>query len=188
MARKTLDEMARGGMYDQVGGGFHRYSVDERWLVPHFEKMLYDNAQLARVYLEGIQVTGEPFYGAVAAEILDYVLREMTVARGRLLLRDRRRLRGRGGPVLRLDARARSSAVLGDEDAAGVFCAYYDVTSAGNWEGHSIPNTSRTGPRVAQSPRAGRRDELERDVAALAGAALRGAPARACRPASTTRS
>ena len=64
MVHKTLDEMARGGMYDQVGGGFHRYSVDERWLVPHFEKMLYDNALLARAYLEGCQATGEPSYAA----------------------------------------------------------------------------------------------------------------------------
>ena len=60
MARKTLDAMARGGMYDQVGGGFRRYSVDERWLVPHFEKMLYDNAQLARVYLEAIRRSATP--------------------------------------------------------------------------------------------------------------------------------
>ena len=74
--------MARGGMYDQVGGGFSRYSVDERWLVPHFEKMLYDNALLARAYLEGFQVTGDPFHQRIATEILDYVLREMTSPEG----------------------------------------------------------------------------------------------------------
>jgi uncharacterized protein YyaL (SSP411 family) len=77
MASQTLEAMARGGMYDQLGGGFHRYSVDDHWLVPHFEKMLYDNAQLARVYLHTWQVTGEPFYRTITEEILDYVVREM---------------------------------------------------------------------------------------------------------------
>src|SRR5215217_8430301 len=77
-AVKTLDAMALGGMYDLVGGGFHRYSVDERWLVPHFEKMLYDNAQLARVYLHAYQITGKQFYRQIVEETLDYVLREMT--------------------------------------------------------------------------------------------------------------
>jgi len=78
MVSRTLEAMARGGMYDQLGGGFHRYSVDDRWLVPHFEKMLYDNAQLARVYLHAWQVTGERFQRIVAEETLDYVAREMT--------------------------------------------------------------------------------------------------------------
>ena len=64
MVRQTLDKMARGGMYDQLGGGFHRYSTDARWLVPHFEKMLYDNALLAPAYLEACQATGDPFYRA----------------------------------------------------------------------------------------------------------------------------
>jgi hypothetical protein len=77
MINQTLEAMARGGMYDQLGGGFHRYSVDERWLVPHFEKMLYDNAQLARVYLHGWQVTGSTCFRTIAEEILDYVVREM---------------------------------------------------------------------------------------------------------------
>ena len=78
MTEHTLRKMARGGMYDQLGGGFHRYSVDERWLVPHFEKMLYDNAQLARVYVEAHQVTGRDEYARIAREVLDYQLREMT--------------------------------------------------------------------------------------------------------------
>jgi uncharacterized protein YyaL (SSP411 family) len=77
MVSQTLEAMARGGMYDQLGGGFHRYSVDDHWLVPHFEKMLYDNAQLARVYLHAWQVTGEPFYRTITEEVLDYVVREM---------------------------------------------------------------------------------------------------------------
>jgi uncharacterized protein YyaL (SSP411 family) len=82
MARATLDGMAAGGMYDLVGGGFHRYSVDERWLVPHFEKMLYDNAQLAVVYLHGFLVLGEPRYRAVVDETIEYMVRELLLDGG----------------------------------------------------------------------------------------------------------
>ena len=82
MVELTLDKMARGGIYDQLGGGFHRYSVDERWLVPHFEKMLYDNALLAVTYLEAYQVTRKGLYRRIVEETLDYVLREMAQPRG----------------------------------------------------------------------------------------------------------
>ena len=82
MVEKTLDHMARGGIYDHLGGGFHRYSTDERWLVPHFEKMLYDNASLAWTYLEAYQVSGKTIYSSIARETLDYVLKEMTHAGG----------------------------------------------------------------------------------------------------------
>lgn len=82
MAEKTLIQMARGGMYDHVGGGFHRYSTDSRWLAPHFEKMLYDNALLVIVYTEAYQVTGNKEYKRVAKEILDYILRDMTSPNG----------------------------------------------------------------------------------------------------------
>ena len=82
MVRHTLDKMARGGIYDHLGGGFARYSTDERWLVPHFEKMLYDNALLASVYLEAYQATGDPEYARVARETLDYVLGRMTGPEG----------------------------------------------------------------------------------------------------------
>ena len=81
----TLDKMANGGLYDQIGGGFHRYSTDTYWLVPHFEKMLYDNALLALVYLHAWQLTGKPYYRRICEETLDYVLAEMTDAQGRLL-------------------------------------------------------------------------------------------------------
>lgn len=77
MLEHTLKKMAQGGIYDQLGGGFHRYSVDAIWLVPHFEKMLYDNAQLARIYTETFQATGDTFYRRIAEETLDYLLREM---------------------------------------------------------------------------------------------------------------
>lgn len=82
MVTHTLDMMAYGGMYDQIGGGFHRYSVDEKWLVPHFEKMLYDNAQLAKVYLQAHQLTQEPRYRRVAEEIFGFIFREMTAPEG----------------------------------------------------------------------------------------------------------
>ena len=81
MVHTTLDHMARGGMHDQLGGGFHRYSVDARWLVPHFETMLYDNALLAGCYLDAWQATGRPLYERVVRDVLDYVLRDMTAPR-----------------------------------------------------------------------------------------------------------
>jgi uncharacterized protein YyaL (SSP411 family)/aryl-alcohol dehydrogenase-like predicted oxidoreductase len=163
MARKTLEEMARGGMYDQVGGGFHRYSVDERWLVPHFEKMLYDNAQLARVYLEAFQATQEPLFRRVATEVLDYVLREMTDAEGGFHSATDADSEGEEGRFF-VWTPEEIQAVLGEEEAR-LFCAYYDITPRGNWEGHNIPNTSRTGPRVARSLGL-EEEELERRVAA----------------------
>ena len=82
MVTYTLDRMAYGGMYDQIGGGFHRYSVDAKWLVPHFEKMLYDNAQLAKVYLQAYQLTQEPRYRRIAEEIFSFIFREMTAPEG----------------------------------------------------------------------------------------------------------
>ena len=105
MALQTLRSMASGGINDQIGGGFARYSVDETWTVPHFEKMLYDNALLARAYLHGWQVSGDPVLRRTAEETLDWILREMTGPGGRLLLGARRRLRGRRGQVLRLEHR-----------------------------------------------------------------------------------
>ncbi len=82
MATRTLDAMARGGIYDHVGGGFHRYATDERWLVPHFEKMLYDQAALVQAYVEGYQATGKAEYARVSRDVLDYVLRDMTSREG----------------------------------------------------------------------------------------------------------
>ena len=82
VSRLTLDKMSSGGIYDHLGGGFHRYSTDERWLAPHFEKMLYDNALLVPAYLEAFQATGEADYARVARETLDYLLREMTQPEG----------------------------------------------------------------------------------------------------------
>jgi hypothetical protein len=148
MVRKTLDAMARGGMYDQVGGGFARYSTDERWLVPHFEKMLYDNAQLARVYLEGFQATGEPFYRRIAAETLDYVLREMTDAAGGFYSATDADSEGEEGKFF-VWTPAEVRAAVGDDELARRFDAYYDITEGGNWEGNSIPHTPRRLGEVA---------------------------------------
>ena len=104
LPEKTLDEMAAGGMYDVVGGGFHRYSTDQRWLVPHFEKMLYDNAQLAVVYLHGWQVLGKERYTRVVEETLEYMLRELAARRRRLRVLAGRRHRREGRPHLHVPA------------------------------------------------------------------------------------
>src|SRR5437867_7734814 len=82
MATFTLEIMAYGGMYDQAGGGFHRYSTDDRWLVPHFEKMLYDNALLARTYLDAYRLSGDPLFKRITEETLDFVVREMRAPGG----------------------------------------------------------------------------------------------------------
>ena len=138
MATVTLDRMAQGGMYDQLGGGFHRYSVDEKWLVPHFEKMLYDNAQLADVYLEAFQATGDPYYEQIAREILDYVVREMTDAAGGFHSTTDADSEGEEGKffVWSLDE---VTDILGKKDAE-LFADFYEVTEGGNFEGHSILN------------------------------------------------
>jgi len=147
MVTKTLDGMAQGGMYDQIGGGFARYSTDERWLVPHFEKMLYDNALLAKVYLEGFQATGDGFYGRIARETLDYIQREMTGREGAFYSATDADSEGEEGKFF-VWKPAEVEAILGPEEG-GWFCAYYDITDEGNWEGKSIPNTPRPVERVA---------------------------------------
>jgi hypothetical protein len=135
MATQTLEAMARGGMYDQLGGGFHRYSVDARWLTPHFEKMLYDNAQLSRVYLHAWQVTGEPFFRTVAEEILDYVIREMTDAAGGFYSTQDADSEGEEGKFF-LWTPDELRDLLGEE--AEVFVKAYGVTPGGNFEGKNI--------------------------------------------------
>ena len=134
----TLDRMARGGIYDQLGGGFHRYSVDHKWLVPHFEKMLYDNALLAKLYLQTSQVTGSSFYQRVGSEILEFVIREMTADEGGFCSTLDADTEGEEGKfyVWTPDEIRRA---LGT-DAAEIFCDLYDVHDIGNFEGHSILN------------------------------------------------
>ncbi|HMF17697.1 MAG TPA: thioredoxin domain-containing protein, partial [Gemmataceae bacterium] len=140
MVKQTLDHMARGGMYDQLGGGFHRYSTDERWLVPHFEKMLYDNSLLTSTYVEAYQVTGEPYYRQIVEETLTYVLREMTSPEGPFYSTQDADSEGIEGKFF-VWSREEVQRVLGAE--AELFCSIYDVTAEGNWEGHNILHLAR---------------------------------------------
>ncbi|ELY75523.1 thioredoxin domain-containing protein [Natrinema gari] len=142
---ETLDAMAAGGLYDHVGGGFHRYCVDRDWTVPHFEKMLYDNAEIPRAFLSGYQLTGEDRYAELVADTLSFVERELT--------------HDDGGFFSTLDAQSASPEtgereegafyvwtpaevhdVLEDETDAALFCARFDITEAGNFEGRNQPN------------------------------------------------
>ena len=136
MATDTLRAMAAGGIYDQLGGGFHRYSVDERWLVPHFEKMLYDNALLARAYLDAWQLTQEPAFARVVEETLAFVQREMTAPEGGFYASLDADTEGDEGRFY-LWTPAELDAVLGPEQGAALARAF-DVTPAGNFEGHNI--------------------------------------------------
>ena len=154
MVSTTLDKMAAGGIYDHVGGGFHRYSTDAKWLVPHFEKMLYDNAQLAALYLEAWQHTGDESYRRVTREILDYVAREMTA--------------DEGGFYSATDADsptpsgheeegwyftwtpAELALALGDDRAALVSAAY-GVTERGNFEGRNILHRVKSDRELAEA-------------------------------------
>ncbi|CAN5783456.1 thioredoxin domain-containing protein [soil metagenome] len=133
----TLDRMATGGMYDQIGGGFHRYSVDAVWLVPHFEKMLYDNAQLARLYLDAAKLLEEPRHGAVAADVIDYVLREMTGDDGEFFSTQDADTEGEEGRFYVWTEAEISEAV--DELDAPLAIAIFGVTPDGNFEGRTIP-------------------------------------------------
>ena len=131
----TLRRMAEGGIYDQLGGGFHRYSVDEQWLVPHFEKMLYDNALLVPLYLDASRLSGEAFFGRIAEETLDYLLREMRTPEGAYYASTDADSEGVEGKYFVWSLEEVES-LLG-EDAA-LFARYYDVTASGNFEGENI--------------------------------------------------
>jgi uncharacterized protein YyaL (SSP411 family) len=135
MATFTLERMAAGGLMDQVGGGFHRYSVDERWLVPHFEKMLYDNALLATAYAEAWQVTKRRDFARVAGETLDYLLREMRSPEGALYSATDADSEGEEGTFFVWEERE-VRALLGPD--ADRFCRFYGVTPGGNFEGANV--------------------------------------------------
>ena len=147
MAAHTLEMMARGGMYDHLGGGFARYSTDARWLVPHFEKMLYDNALLARVYLHAWQLTGRDDFRRVAEETLDWVVREMRHEDGGFFSSLDADSEGEEGKFY-VWQRDEIEAVLEPDDVS-LFMLYYDVSQRGNWEGANILNTPRTLEEVA---------------------------------------
>ena len=132
---KTLKKMANGGIFDQIGGGFHRYSTDTKWLVPHFEKMLYDNALIPVNYAEAYQITKDPFYLDVMEKTLDFVLREMTSPEGGFYSAYDADSEGVEGKFY-VWKKSEIKEILGDD--ADVFCLFYDVTDGGNWEGNTI--------------------------------------------------
>ena len=144
----TLDKMAAGGIYDHLGGGFHRYSTDARWLAPHFEKMLYDNALLVPLYLEAWQATKKPDYLRVVRETLDYVLREMTHPDGGFYSTQDADSEGVEGKFF-VWSEAELLAILGPDDGR-IFCVCYDVSTHGNWEETNILNRRHTHAQAAQ--------------------------------------
>jgi len=152
LATLTLEKMAAGGIYDHVGGGFHRYSTDARWLVPHFEKMLYDNALLAVAYLEAAQLTGRVDFAAVSRSILDYVVLEMTSTDGGFYsATDADSLSDSGeaeeGWFFTWTPAEIESAV--GADLAKIVTAYYGVTPRGDYEGRNILHAWRSRDKVA---------------------------------------
>ncbi len=140
MVEHTARKMSEGGMYDQLGGGFHRYSVDAKWLVPHFEKMLYDNALLSRMYLHLYQVTKNPASRRIAEETLDYVVREMTDTGGGFYSSQDADSEGEEGKFFVWSLREILE-VLGDGDG-DLFCQYFNVSEGGNFEGQNILHIS----------------------------------------------
>jgi uncharacterized protein YyaL (SSP411 family) len=140
MVEVTLQRMASGGMYDHLGGGFARYSVDNYWLVPHFEKMLYDNALLTRVFLQAFQATRRPLYRRVAEEILDYVMRDLTDRTGGFYSSEDADSEGEEGKFY-VWTKDEVIEILGAEEGE-IFCEFYDITETGNFEhDKSIINT-----------------------------------------------
>ena len=167
MITETLRKMAEGGMYDQLGGGFHRYSVDDRWLVPHFEKMLYDNGQLAQVYAEAYRITKDGFFKRIVEETLEYVLREMCQPEGGFYSAQDADSEGEEGKFF-VWTRDEVLELLGKEHGE-IFCRVYDVSDLGNFEGKNILHPILT---VEQAARYFKKDESEIE-SVLAGARAR---------------
>lgn len=149
MVEATLDAMAKGGIYDHLGGGFHRYSTDSRWLVPHFEKMLYDQALLSKVYVQAYQITGKEDYARVAREIFDYIMRDMTDPKGGFYSAEDADSEGKEGLFYVWEPKEIEK-VLGKKNA-GIFNQYYGVTGKGNFEeGKSILNITKSVEQLAK--------------------------------------
>ena len=145
----SLKQMAHGGIYDQLGGGFHRYSVDAEWLVPHFEKMLYDNALLSRVYLHAYLVTNDAFYRRVTTQTLDYIVREMTSPEGGFYSTQDADSEGEEGKFF-LWTPAEVEGSLPAKDAQ-LFMQYYDVSQRGNFEGKNILRVIKKASVIAEA-------------------------------------
>jgi len=158
MVEKTLDAMADGGIYDHIGGGFHRYATDAQWLVPHFEKMLYDQALLSKVYLQAYQITRQERYAQIAREIFDYVLRDMTDPAGGFYSAEDADSEGREGIFYLWDPEQTASVL--DEEQARLFNTCYGVTNEGNFEeGKTILNITTSMKQLE--------DEFQKDRAAI---------------------
>ncbi len=149
MVLQTCTKMANGGIYDQIGGGFHRYATDAIWRVPHFEKMLYDNAQLAKLYLHVFQITKEDFYKRIAVETLEYIRREMLDAQGGFYSTQDADAEGVEGKFF-VWTSEEIKRILGEEDAR-IFNFYYDVSSKGNFEEKNILNIKNSISETAES-------------------------------------
>jgi uncharacterized protein YyaL (SSP411 family) len=148
MVENTLTKMARGGIYDHLGGGFHRYSVDERWLVPHFEKMLYDNAQLALIYLHAYQITKNYVFRTVAEETMDYILREMRHPDGGFYSTQDADNDGKEGEFYIWTKREIDEILGKDGDA---LCRYYGISESGVYNGKNILSVIRESGEIASS-------------------------------------
>jgi uncharacterized protein YyaL (SSP411 family) len=146
-ATLTLESMARGGIQDHLGGGFHRYSTDDRWLVPHFEKMLYDNALLARAYVAAYQVTGESLFAETAGSTLDYTIREMTAPEGGFYSSQDADSEGEEGKFYVWTA-AEIRDVL-DPELADLAIQAFGITKEGNWEGQNIVTRPKSNAEIA---------------------------------------
>ncbi|MGI8794751.1 MAG: thioredoxin domain-containing protein [Acidimicrobiales bacterium] len=150
MITSTLDGMASGGIYDHLGGGFARYSVDARWLVPHFEKVLYDQAQLLRAYTRGFQITGDERYRQVATETVTYVLRDLALKAGGIASAEDADSEGEEGKFY-VWTTAEITAILGPS-AANEAIAWWGVTDAGNFEGNNILHRPKGAPLARPEP------------------------------------
>ena len=182
MVTTTLDHMAAGGIYDHLGGGFHRYSVTEDWLVPHFEKMLYDQALLVSAYVEGWQVTGDPSYGRVIRETIEYVLRDLGDPNGAFYSSEDADSEGEEGKfyVWTLEEAA---AILTEEELS-LFARAYDLDEVGNFEGSTILERRLTpATLVERGYGAGRSEREVADLLERARAKLLEARSRRIRPA-----
>jgi len=146
-ATVTLDRMAQGGIYDHLGGGFSRYSVDDQWLVPHFEKMLYDNAQLAQVYLEAYQLTGNNYYRKIVEDTFTYIMRDMRDERGGFYSAEDADSEGEEGKFYIWD-KSELVEILGEDDAH-IFNTYYNVKDKGNFSSHE---SYHAGKNVLHTP------------------------------------
>jgi uncharacterized protein YyaL (SSP411 family) len=151
----TADKMAAGGIHDQLGGGFARYATDQKWLIPHFEKMLYDNALLAQLYSELYQITKAEKYMQITRKTLDFVIREMTHPDGGFYSAQDADSEGEEGKFY-VWSKKEIASILGDQVATDIFCEHYGVTEGGNFEGHNILNVrvplSNVGLRYGKTP------------------------------------